>query len=290
MSALLTQKANCSTAQVIQQNADRLINRILQLVESSPFLSLDASYQGGTDLHELFKNLDEIIGSTSSELANVVLKDVRIAAIRRKLCLLRSTHEANTEVKLARSILSQSSVEQAVSIHMKWEYPNTTIHSLQFKNKMSNRRSCLLVGSGAFPSTALLLLTHTGLSLCCIDKDEERCLLGQQVVHAAGYREVRFETQDVFDITDFSEWDTIFISAQAGVESGHSVDRTRELLIRHIADSTQPDTLMIFRTPFALGRLIYPEIDPRLLGRMVVTEVQAPVQNRSSLLLIEHMR
>jgi hypothetical protein len=95
---------------------------------------------------------------------------------------LRAWYECIEEEATAMRTLLSSAPSKDIDDYMAMRYPLTAIHTDWFKVHMRGKTACLLIGSGAFPSTALLLLEQTELALHCIDRVDRSCHLGERIL------------------------------------------------------------------------------------------------------------
>lgn len=248
-----------------------------------------------SELKYCFEALDRIIVRTPPESAEVLLQDPEVRRCREHVQQLRARYECIEEEATAMRILSSSDPARDIDDYMAKRYPITAIHTDRFKAHMRGKTACLLIGSGAFPSTALLLLEQTGLALCCIDRVDRCCQLGERIIRASKKGNAVFACADAMHLDDFSDWDVVFVSVLAGVEMGVSVKSRRNALIDRLLRHVRPGTLLALRSACGLAGLIYPSIGPsigpsidqkRIKNRKVL-EIGAPAPGRSSLMLVE---
>lgn len=240
-----------------------------------------------TELRHCFEALDRIIVHTPPESAEALLQDPEVRRCREHVQQLRARHECIEEEATAVRILSSSDPARDIDDYMAKRYPITAIHTGRFKAQMRGKTACLLIGSGAFPSTALLLLEQTGLALCCIDHVERCCQLGERIIRASKKGKTVFACADAMHLDDFSDWDVVFVSVLAGVEMGVSVKSRRNALIDRLLRHVRPGTLLVLRSACGLAGLIYPSIDQKQIKNRKVLEIAAPAPGRSSLVLVE---
>ncbi|MFM2450783.1 MAG: hypothetical protein RIS44_3233 [Pseudomonadota bacterium] len=197
---------------------------------------------------------------------------------------LRGRYEAWLELAQARQLVACTRSAHGLREYVQKYWPQTAIHSQAFRRHVRGKQSCLLVGCGALPSTALLLMEHTSLRLTSMDRLPESCLLAQKVLSMSGRPSGLVLCEDAADRTHFGEWDVIFVAALAGVsEAGQA--GSRHTLIQHLLRHAAPGTLICLRSANGWGRLIYPTVALEQLSGFNIDVIHAPVVGRSDLVL-----
>ena len=249
--------------------------------QMKPFKSCEQAFTSAqmNIVSKAFKLLDPLIHTTSAAEAMFILSQQSIARLVEPLHRLRAQYEIQAEISSALSLLDEADVKSATIAYMNRHLPLTSIHDPLFRQQVSGRKRCLLVGCGAFPSTAFLLLKQTNLHLVCLDSSAKSCQLAQSLLTIQWRDRVSVLSADIFDLTVFNDWDVIFISALACVDK-------REQLTTHLLDYLKPGTLLIFRSAYALGRLIYPTVDCSDFLNSNIQLIHAPKPGRSGLVLV----
>lgn len=259
---------------------DAVVQRLLALAEDPA---------APTDLAEwapCFEVIDAwAAGSPLSSPPESVLPRLREPGALAALHRLRGRYETWLEPLQARQLLASVPSPRDLGDHVRRHWPQTTIHSAAFQRRVQGRRSCLLVGCGALPSTALLLMEHTPLRVTAMDRLEDSCGWARQVLALSDRRPGPVLCQDAAALTDFGEWDVVFVAALAGVnERGQAGDR--DALIRHLLRHTDPGTLICLRSANGWGQLAYPKVSLDAFGDCDVETLPAPVLGRSDLVLV----
>jgi Nicotianamine synthase protein len=197
---------------------------------------------------------------------------------------LRGRYEAWLELAQAQQLLACTSGAHGLREYVQKHWPQTAIHSQAFMRHVCGKQSCLLVGCGALPSTALLLMEHTSLRVTSMDRLPQSCLWAQKVLSMSGHPLDPVLCEDAASRTHFDEWDVIFVAALAGVsEAGQA--GSRHTLIQHLLRHAAPGTLICLRSANGWGRLIYPTVALEQLSGFDVDVIHAPVVGRSDLVL-----
>jgi predicted O-methyltransferase YrrM len=239
------------------------------------------------ELTRCFEEIDVVISGTSENDVASIMLDPVIQDHRDLVQRLRAYHECVNECRLAESILVTEDPRKMIDDYMALTYPLTAIHTTEFRDSVRDDLSCLLIGCGAVPSTALLLLDHTDMALTCVDRVAESCALGQRILEASGRRSTRFLNADAMDLFDLREWDVIFVSALAGMTWEAQDMNTRDALVEHLIRNSRHDALIIFRSAYALGNLIYPSVRLNQLRGYRAKAIRAPDLGRSSLAIFQ---
>ena len=87
-------------------------------------------------------------------------------------------------------------------------------------------------------------------------------------------------------LVDFEAWDIIFVSALAGIEWEANTAISRDALMRHLLFHAKPGALLVFRSAYALAKLIYPTVEQDQLRGHKISAIRAPIPGRSSLVVV----
>ncbi len=202
---------------------------------------------------------------------------------------LRGLHESWLEQAQARELMASLATPDALNDYVQRHWPRTTIHSDAFRRQVRGRRACLLVGCGAVPSTAWLLMAHTALRVDGMDRSPDSCAWAKPLLSLPGRGVPTVLCEDAAERTDFSEWDVVFVAALAGVgERDQAGDR--DDLVQHLLRHVAPGTLICLRSANGWGQLIYPKVSLDSLQGCDVETLPAPMLGRSDLVLVAPRR
>ena len=116
-------------------------------------------------------------------------------------------------------------------------------------------RKFVMVGCGAFPAAALLVRDSTSVpDIAALDGDVEAATTAQRVIEAVGDHRIHVERIDGAD-HNYGGADIIYIANQV-------CPKVR--VLERVRDTAPPDTIVIVREPYGVGRLVAESVVPCL--------------------------
>ncbi len=206
-----------------------------------------------------FSKLVSIVDVTPDDLSREILRDSKIAMIQQNLRKLSSQGEFELEYFWVKRILASN---HAHTTFIQFPYYENYERMTSFE--MDAMKSCdiheihkvLFVGSGPLPMSSIMIAGKHGVYVDNLDIDKEACDLSSELIKALDLSEkVKIMHKNIFDITDFSAYNCIFVAALAGEDEGKKYN-----IIEHIASYAEKGTHIVLRSVSNLGALLYPEI------------------------------
>ena len=271
----------------------RVLSEVRHLcVQLSRFAGRDFAELPDEDCMTIGRCLDLLVGMGNSvpmTWVNALVREPDIMTHRDNLCCLRAWYEVRQERYYAERILADHDPVAAMGRYMNDSLPQTVMHSRDFQNLIKDRMSCLVIGAGPLPSTAILLSQLSHLQVTCIDNDRACAALGRQVLSSAKIERVEYLCCDGLDLADLRRWDVVLVTIQAGVHWATGSLAPRSALIEHVASTVCPGSILLLRSAHALGNLYHAD---SYIGNLVgfkISTISSPVPGRSGLIVAEKM-
>lgn len=210
-------------------------------------------------INTTFSKLVSIVNTTPADSSKEILSDSNITAIHQSLRKLSSQGESELERFWTERILASNHVHATL---MQFPYfenyermTNFEVEGMKSCN-LHNNHKLLFVGSGPLPMSSIMMAGKHGLYVDNLDIDKKACELSSELIKALNLSEkVKVIHKNIFDITDFSEYKSVFIAALAGKDETEKVR-----IIEHVAHYAEKGTHIVLRSVSDLGTLLYPEI------------------------------
>ncbi len=114
---------------------------------------------------------------------------------------------------------------------------------------LNTKSHILLVGAGAMPISAAILLKYFNCTITCLDIDEQAiCLAKKWLTHLIPDSNVMFIINDVFNITNYEPYSHIIIT-------GHVPEKN--ILLEHLSAHLKNDPKILLRNSSGLYRQVY---------------------------------
>jgi hypothetical protein len=206
-------------------------------------------------------------------------------------------HLSTAIVKRARKIF----LDQTFGLEAKWsnrllnscsalglkDYPQYKIYSSlcdhldsKIKKYSCDSRKFLFVGGGPLPLSAIFLAKEKGYQGHVIDSNPDACGLASQLAAKLGINNVSVELSCGCHF-GYEHFPVIILAAQAGLD-----DKVKALIIKQIAQTASPNTLVLLRASSGMRRLLYPEVPKEYLNGFKVLEEESPEKDFISHLVI----
>lgn len=207
----------------------------------------------------LFNEMNTLVKVTTIEDSLKLIATTSIATLSERVRLIRAAYELEIEKRHALKLLNEGISGANLAKIITIPYANSAIFDTIIQNEISqNCKSCLIVGSGPLPATALLFLGQHNISVTCLDISDESTLLSTRILDAISiYPEIRHITSDILDWRDFSSFDFIFINGLVGIKSG-STNKCE--IVDHVCRHKSKNCLLMLRIGYGLNQLYYPSV------------------------------
>ncbi|MGI9426357.1 MAG: nicotianamine synthase family protein [Hyphomicrobiaceae bacterium] len=132
----------------------------------------------------------------------------------------------------------------------------------------TERRRCLIVGSGPFPDTALLLHAIGARELACLDVSQQACSLSTGVFEAMDCPfDVEHIVAEATEWTGYGDYDVVMVNALVS---------PKPEALRNIAEHLPPHATVLARSGFGLQAPRYPVVPcdaiPGYIGTMILPQ------------------
>jgi nicotianamine synthase len=206
-----------------------------------------------------FSKLVSIVDTTPADSSKEILSDGKIAAIQQSLRRLSSQGESELERFWTERILASNHVHATLI-----QFPYFENYERMTNFEVEGMKSCnlhdshklLFVGSGPLPLSSIIMAGKHGYYIDNLEIDKKACDLSIELIKALNLSEkVKVIHKNIFDITDFSEYKSVFIAALAGKD-----ETEKKRIIEHVVYYAEKGTHIVLRNASDLGTLLYPEI------------------------------
>jgi nicotianamine synthase len=212
----------------------------------------------GPLVNDLFGRLVELVLNCPPASAAAVLDDPRIHSLRPKLRSLCSEGEQELEVAWASRIATSSEPRSELAgFPYLAHYRQLCRMEIDLLNRTTGAavRSVAFIGAGPLPLSAIMLAGELGVQVDGLDRDPQAVASARAVVHALGVPGVRFRVGDVSK-ADLASYDLVVLAALVGTSG---LEKRR--ILRRLASSMTPRTLLLARSVRGLRTLLYPDIE-----------------------------
>lgn len=264
-----------------EKHLQELCHQLINYTEN-----LKTPSQGHIDvLASIFDQINDLIKTTTVEDAPKILTSTLIMPLISPLRKIRAAYEFEIEKASAVAFLNNGIIGAELEENITNPYSNSAILNDIFTTRISQYcKSCLIVGSGPLPVTALLFLSHNQLDITCLDISYESNVISKQIFDAIKlYSSIKHITVDIKDFKDFSSYDLIFINGLVGNENGSSMKNNKSDIINHIITNKGQNSLMMLRSGYGLNQLFYPKIILPVEINEHVTTIHPSSLERSSI-------
>ena len=275
-------KTNVDSSKDIASTLFEIKNLLTEIIS----VDSSSSDESLVKLKNKFNSLKEITKILSRKHAELLLACSDIQLLLKSTHVIRAFYEYYDEILSAKALLANEDYEKLIKNYSLINFPETAIHHEKFKRLSENKKHCLVVGCGAIPSTVMLLGENTDLRLSAIDRCATSIDLASSILSFWQRSPVSLKAIDVLSLTDFSDWDCIFLNALVGGDEGMGGASKKEV-VNHMLKYCEKETLLCFRTPHLVGQWIYPKIDVSILKDYNVTHIPPPVADRSGLTIVQ---
>jgi len=237
----------------------------------------------------VYAELDGHIRGVKGDLCDRVFDDPQIRDIETRLHRLRACYELDKEILEATAILDGADPGAALARMTKQQSYWTLTPDV--REALVDCRNVAVIGSGPLPLTALAVASELGCQVTCIERDPLAFDLGTRLIDMTDQREL-IETvcADVDDMSVMTSFDAVLGSVLLGVSVDDSNHAPKHDVVNRMMSRADPNTLLVLRDPFALGRLFYPPMDLARLSALDVVrldpETGLNLPYRSSFLII----
>lgn len=228
-----------------------------------------------------FDELSKLTSSLSVSETEVLLVNREISQLVKSVYHLRAEYEYYHEQACAVDLLSDLQSTKKIRQYTSRWYPSTSLHSERFRAVSEKSHHCLVVGCGAIPSTIMLVGENTPLKITGIDRCSKSVQLAHRVLSVWGRQPITLHAIDVFSMTDFSQWDCIFLNALVGVSRD-----SKRVLLQHLFEYCEKDTLLFVRTPHLVNRWLYASLDLSNADDHILEYISPPLVDRSGLTIL----
>jgi len=238
------------------------------------------------NLDNLFSKLNQFIKTVPEDKAAAILADPSIKDCLPTVRWLRAEYEFEIEKIQALELLSSADPAAEIDRMITMDYAGSSIFDKSLSTKMGvSRRTCLVVGSGPLPTTALMLYNTYNLTIACLDLAGDSRHTSEKIFRAARMPYlVEHIVADIHNWTNFSSYDVVFINGLVGVSRDAHGETEKSNILEHLMHNIKHDCLLIMRSGYCLGQLFYPEIQP---GVTVAETIRPTKLGRSSIVLFD---
>lgn len=218
----------------------------------------------------LYSTLDSLIMGLQEPDVDAIVQELQVLDIHEPLLLDRATYEYDREVILAEKIIEAGDPSPLENFRSTEWYEDAH----RFENSALAKHSptnILMVGCGAFPSTALSLMnSFPDANLVCLDKSAIAYHLAIQVSEIFGH-ELYGGCVDVLKLPGWTleEYDCILVGTVVGVGPAD-----KKAVVDHFLQYTPSSTTLALRTAVGPGKIIYPVIPDTSFGRVLLDPPQ----------------
>jgi hypothetical protein len=240
-------------------------------------------------LASVFGEIEELVKTITMERSRQILSSNQISPLIPRIRALRAHYEFEQEKSEALNLLQAGLKGAELAERITAPYSGSAIFDSGLQAKIAQRcKSCLIVGSGPLPVTALLFLSCNTLDLTCLDISPESGEVSNRVFDAIGlYPSVHHVTADVQSWADFSPFDLIFINGLVGSVDGKEEKGNKFEIVNHITQNKGQDSLILLRSGYGLSQLFYPQITPSKDKNTNTTTIHPSHLGRSSIVYFE---
>jgi len=207
-----------------------------------------------------FSKLVGMVNTTLTESSMEILGDKKITAIQGNLRRLSLEGESELERFWAERILGSNCPQATMT-----EFPYFKNYEIMTDFEVEGMKSCdlhekhkvLFAGSGSLPLSSIMMAEKHGFNVDNLDIDKKACTISRNIIKSLNLsNKVRVINKNIFDITNFSTYNAIFVAAHVGKDEAEKIE-----VIEHIAKYGEKGTHIILRSVTNLGVLLYPEIN-----------------------------
>jgi hypothetical protein len=276
--------SNMSLASEVEKNEDNVRSTLFQLIDHIDGVNCSEP-NSIPRLHDYFFMLKQVIVALGVDSAKILMHPF----VQSKLFSLhkaRAHYEYHSELLDAAALIDSPEREILVQQYAQKHFPHTAIHSNVLSQLIDGCSECLVIGSGALPSTVMLLGESTRLEITAIDRCDESVRLSKKILDIWSVvnrgKPISVKVADVLSVTNFDSWDCLFLNALVGVGEHCS----KNVVLEHILQYCEPGKVLLLRTPHMVGQWVYPSVDTALFEGLSVTYIPPPVVDRSGLLVV----
>ncbi len=237
----------------------------------------------------IYAELDHFVRGAKGDLCDRVFDDSLIRDIETRLHRLRACYELDKEIDEAAAILNGKDPGAALT-RMTGQQAYWTL-TPGVREVLADCRNVAVIGSGPLPLTSLAVAAELGCRVTCIERDSLAYDLGTRLIAMTDYKDlIKTVCMDVDEMAVMSDFDAVLGSVLLGVSVDDLDHAAKDKVVLRMMDRADPDTPLVLRDPYGLGRLFYPAMDvahvPSLDIRRLDPETGPDLPYRSSFLVI----
>ena len=241
------------------------------------------------ELTPYFEEIDELIKTVPADQSTEVLSCGDLLPLIPTMRSIRAGYEFAIENELANSLVENETRGDELAEAITDDYRGSAILGAALRTKIGDKRqSCLIVGSGPLPATALLFLSRFHLDVTCQDIVPASRLISERLFHAIEtYAMPKHIVSDVLTWRDFSKYDLIFINGLVGGDAASEIRSSKLHIVDHIRANQGEHSFIMLRSGYGLARLYYPEVVAPVSGGASVTSFLPEELGRSAITCLE---
>lgn len=221
------------------------------------------------NINSSFSKLVTLVDATSKSNSKKILIDKKIHSLKKDFLRFSSQGESELEFFWAHKIIKSKNPHNTL---LEFPYLKNYKDLVNFETEhltkvgLYTKKSILFIGSGPLPLSPIFMAKKYNVSIDTIDIDKNACTISRKILNVLKINQkINIYNEDVFNITDFSNYDVIFVAALVG-----KTEKEKNSLIKHITKHATQNTYLILRSVSDLGALLYPEVSSKCLKNINV--------------------
>ena len=227
---------------------------------------------------EIYSALDPLLEAATPQDTAAVLSDPEFMETRDHLHRIRARYEFAREYEVAKRVLELADDGPSVGFRSADMY-DAAVHFETALINAETPRSVLFIGAGPFPITSIAYARMVpDARVVCIDNDTVAQKMADAIARKLKCGNLEVQLGDGVTDPDFAEFDVVVVGLMIGV-----TDHEKAIAARRILARSRPKRALFFRSAVGAGRVIWPRLDLKLPGNVVLDPVSGGPENTFAL-------